>query len=277
VPGLPVSKKQLDKLGDRLRDSQEPAPADLDLLEEVLAAYDEALQEVTAMLRDRGFRPTSRVKTTGTIVEKLRRERSSSLKTIQDLAGARVVLDADLDEQDALVRDFCEHLGTLGCTHQVIDRRASPRSGYRAVHVVAKVADGLPVEVQFRTEPQDMWAQFFERLADAWGRQIRYGGGPDPHPRGEEMTELKRHIVEEIVGVSAQIDDLERAVVDAKIKFYQAPGTQHVDLNGSDGDVPADLQALRSNYRQAVEMRRRATEVIRTAFARMADLAEREG
>ena len=59
-----------------------------------------------------------------------------------------------------------------------MDRRAKPSFGYRAVHVVVKV-DGLPVEVQLRTSLQDRWAQIVERMADSWGRQIRYGQKPD--------------------------------------------------------------------------------------------------
>jgi ppGpp synthetase/RelA/SpoT-type nucleotidyltranferase len=46
-----------------------------------------------------------------------------------------------------------------------------PRAGYRAVHVITKT-DGIPVEVQFRTDLQNKWAQVFERLADECGRQI---------------------------------------------------------------------------------------------------------
>ena len=177
VVALPISKTQLDKLGDRLRDTSEPAASDLDLLQSVLNTYGEALQLVDALLREQGFHPTGRLKVTSTIIEKLRRDQRSSLKTIQDLAGARVVLDTDLDGQDRTVHDFCRLLERRGFGSSVIDRRADPRSGYRAVHVVAKV-DRVPVEVQFRTELQHLWAQVFERLADLWGRQIRYEGEP---------------------------------------------------------------------------------------------------
>lgn len=85
-----------------------------------------------------------------------------------------------------------------GCFATVFGRSASATSsstdgqildpGYRAVHVIAKV-DNIPVEVQFRTELQDLWAQVFERLADGWGRQIRYGGEPDPDVRSEDLSQ----------------------------------------------------------------------------------------
>lgn len=39
--------------------------------------------------------------------------------------------------------------------------------------------DGIPVEIQVRTELQDVWAQILERLADQWGRGIRYGDAPE--------------------------------------------------------------------------------------------------
>ena len=154
MPDLPISKTQLDKPGDRLRDSEDP-PADLELLAEVLDAYDETLTTVTTPLRGMGFRPTGRIKVSRTIIDKLRRERRSSLKTIQDLAGARVTLPGGLDEQDATVRAFCDHYKDFAPPPYVIDRRMDPRSGYRAVHVVVMLQT-IPVEVQFRTGLQHL-------------------------------------------------------------------------------------------------------------------------
>lgn len=92
MPAPPVSKSQLDKLGDRLRDSGEADAADLDLLEEVLTGYHGALQVIIGRLRELGCDPTHRLKTTSTIIGKLRRDRSSSLKSVHDLAGTRVIV-----------------------------------------------------------------------------------------------------------------------------------------------------------------------------------------
>jgi hypothetical protein len=124
-----------------------------------------------------GFRPTGRLKTIATTVEKLRRERSFRLKTVQDLAGARVTVPGDLSDQDRAVDGFRDRCATAGAATSVIDRRSDPRAGYRAVHVVVRI-DGMPVEVRFRTELQNLWAQTSERLADHVGRQIRSGGDP---------------------------------------------------------------------------------------------------
>lgn len=59
-----------------------------------------------------------------------------------------------------------------GC--KVIDRRAKPRYGYRAVHLEVHVG-GQPVEIQIRTSLQDEWAQAMEKLGDVFGRGVRYG------------------------------------------------------------------------------------------------------
>ncbi|MBL7256070.1 RelA/SpoT domain-containing protein [Paractinoplanes lichenicola] len=255
---LPISKTQMGKLGERLRDAPEPEPPDLELLKAVLAAYREALQIVNALLRELGFHPVSRLKITGTIVGKLRRDRRSSLRTIQDLAGSRVVLDADLIEQDQAVQAFCEALERRGFGQSVIDRRADPRSGYRAVHVVAKI-DGVPVEIQFRTELQHLWAQMFERLADLWGRQIRYDGEPDRNDRADGAWDIRGQMVADFLSFSQDIAITEAQFVDAKAKV-------------ADG-----ARAVGSDYGEAAWDRRRAVEIVRTAFATLADAAEREG
>lgn len=120
-----------------------------------------------------GIEATARLKTTNTIIEKLRRERTR-LSEMQDIAGLRIVRDIGLVEQDQLVA------GIVGLFPQakVVDRRKRPSHGYRAVHVVATV-DRYIVEIQVRTGMQDLWAQALERLADRAGREIRYGGIPE--------------------------------------------------------------------------------------------------
>jgi len=217
VPELPISKTQLAKLGDRLRDAAEIGPEDRDLLAVVLGAYDEALETVKEHLRGLGFQPTDRLKTIGTTVDKLRRDRRSSLRTVQDLAGARVVLAGDLRNQDAAVDAFCERCSGTDLATAVIDRRIDPRAGYRAVHVVVK-AGGIPVEVQFRTEFQNMWAQSFERVADRWGRQIRYGGDPtDGTPTADDAGK-RRELVAAMIQVSKIVAVYEEAQASVEVR-----------------------------------------------------------
>ena len=79
-----------------------------------------------------------------------------------------------LDEQDELAG----RIAGLWPGTQVIDRRATPSHGYRAVHLVPTIGR-CQVEIQLRTMFQDLWAQLMETYGDMWGRQIRYGGEPD--------------------------------------------------------------------------------------------------
>ena len=38
---------------------------------------------------------------------------------------------------------------------------------------------GLPVEIQVRTQLQHVWAELSEKLADRYGMDVKYGGGPE--------------------------------------------------------------------------------------------------
>lgn len=174
MPPLPISRSAMDALGKRLRAPRVDAQ-DWALLLTVLAEYQDALDSVKIRLEQLGLAPTIRVKSTGTLIDKL--NRGSSLKSVQDLAGARVVVSGGWAEQDrvvGLVKN--EFAGS-----RVIDRRSNPSHGYRAVHVIVAQAD-VPVEVQVRTELQHVWAEAIERLGDAWGRELRYG---EPIRNGE--------------------------------------------------------------------------------------------
>jgi Region found in RelA / SpoT proteins len=61
-------------------------------------------------------------------------------------------------------------------TTKVIDRRAVPSHGYRAVHVVVNV-EGRPIEVQVRTSLQHLWAELSEKVSDIINPAIKYGSG----------------------------------------------------------------------------------------------------
>jgi len=174
-----MTRRQFNVLGDRLIAHSSPAEADLAELRTALAAYQEVLERVKVHLRDLGFAPTPRVKTTPTMTDKLRRTPGMDLSRMQDIAGARITV-RDLAAQDRAKNRISEFYTGQGCRWRAIDRREDPRFGYRAMHLVVHV-DDLPVEIQIRTELQDSWAQIVERLGDRWGRGIRYGQDPqDP-------------------------------------------------------------------------------------------------
>ena len=174
-----ISSSQIDRLGERIRASEVIDPADLDLLQAFRAEHEEALIEVQARIERAlpGVDQTARIKTIQTLHDKLRRQ-PTKLSRIQDIAGVRVVQEMDLNEQDLIVAALRREFENA----RVIDRRVEPSYGYRAVHVVVRVGR-CNCEIQIRTSQQHLWAEIVERLADRWGRQIRYGSGPDDPTR----------------------------------------------------------------------------------------------
>lgn len=193
----------MDGLGQRLRKAG-VSEDDWLLLEDVLNAYQGVMDVVQSRLEFWGLAPTSRVKSIGTLIEKL--DRGTSFKSVQDVAGIRIVVDGLRADQDLVVDRIVAEWPSRS---RVIDRRDQPNHGYRAVHVIV-VEDGMPVEIQVRTALQDMWAQTMERLADRWGRGLRYGepltdGGAELAP---DFT--KDDLLEMIDDLADLIDDLER-------------------------------------------------------------------
>jgi ppGpp synthetase/RelA/SpoT-type nucleotidyltranferase len=208
---LPMTRGEFNRLGDRLIAHQTPSEADLAELATALGAYQQVLELVKAHLHDLGFAPTGRVKTTTTMTDKLRRTQGMQLSRVQDLAGARITvrnLAAQDDAKDRIGAFYTAQASRL----REIDRRVDPRFGYRAVHLVVYV-DELPVEIQIRTELQDSWAQIFERLADRWGRGIRYGQAPEnPEAivRSDQIVFTRGEIVERLMRLSDYIWSFER-------------------------------------------------------------------
>lgn len=145
---LPLSKSQIELLGVRLVTGTDPAPADTNLLHILLEAYGGVLEGAVARVRaPLEVSPTSRIKSTGTILEKLRRQGGSWLKSTQDIAGMRIIGGSDRREQDALVGHLFELFENEGRAPKIVDRRMHPSHGYRAVHVIV-FPDAVPVEIQ---------------------------------------------------------------------------------------------------------------------------------
>jgi ppGpp synthetase/RelA/SpoT-type nucleotidyltranferase len=100
----------------------------------------------------------------------------------------RIVTEYGRAEQDRLVSELTALFAAEPRPPRVVDRRAMPIEGYRAVHVIV-YPDGHPMEIQVRTRWQHQWAGLFERLADAVGRGIRYGEAPTRGKDGEVVRE----------------------------------------------------------------------------------------
>jgi ppGpp synthetase/RelA/SpoT-type nucleotidyltranferase len=204
---MALTRSQIERLGVRLVATAQPTDEDLALLHELLLTYNSTLRGAVARVRNElGLLPTSRIKNTGTILEKLERHGGSWLKSIQDIAGMRITGSFDLAAQDALVAQIVSLFAVEQRAPRVIDRRAAPMHGYRAVHVVA-YPDRIPLEIQVRTSWQHEWAELFEKLADAVGREIRYG---DPAPTYPVPAELSTLLVEQATTISRWIAAVEQ-------------------------------------------------------------------
>ena len=167
-----LTNSQLNKIGERIRKNSE-SEDDLRLLDQFRSSFEGAYQEIFNHLDDLGLKPGGRQgKTTESIRAKLLREKTR-LSKMQDIAGCRVEVDHMLD-QDLLVDKLKSHWPNS----ILYDRRITPSSGYRAVHLVVEVFERL-VEIQVRTSLQHSWASVTEKLADVYDPQIKYGGGPE--------------------------------------------------------------------------------------------------
>jgi ppGpp synthetase/RelA/SpoT-type nucleotidyltranferase len=135
------------------------------------------------LLGDRIPEVTSRPKTIDTLRQKLQREKTTQLPSVQDIAGVRFEAEMTLDEQDAVANAIA---GLFGHDLQACmkDLRENPHSGYRAVHLWLRLP--ARVEVQIRTHLQGQWANTYEAVADVLGRRIRY----DELPEDKEAREL---------------------------------------------------------------------------------------
>ena len=204
-----LSNTQVDQLGDRLRAAAAPDPPDAQLYFDHREAHAVALREVEAHLKTLfpDISAVSRLKTLDSVIAKLLRQRTR-LSTLQDIAGCRLIV-AGLAEQDALVSKIA---GVLSAT-AIEDLRENPHHGYQAVHVIMRASVGLRVELQVRTELQDIWAQFSEKIADIVGIGFKYGDGAedvnkmmlalsDHAARNENLIKENRDIEDGIHGLT---------------------------------------------------------------------------
>jgi ppGpp synthetase/RelA/SpoT-type nucleotidyltranferase len=185
-----LSKTQIDRLGDRLREGS-PSENDLRVLDEYRLSFGEAYDTVVRTIREQlQLEPTGRpAKSTSSLIEKLLRE-SIRLSQVQDIAGCRVVV-ADVAEQEQVVVSLC----SVFPGGSVVDRRANPSYGYRAVHVIAQLSGKL-IEIQVRSSLQHLWAELSEKWSDVVDSTIKYGGG-------------KEEIRHALTGVSETLADFE--------------------------------------------------------------------
>lgn len=211
------SKTQIDRLGDRLREGS-AGEADLRLLDDYRRSFGEAYEAVVRSIRERlQLEPTGRpAKSTSSIIEKLGRE-TIRLSQIQDIAGCRIVL-ANVTEQERVVAS----LRALFSEASIVDRRANPSHGYRAVHIIARISGKL-IEIQVRSPLQHLWAELSEKFSDIIDPSVKYGGG-------EEQI---RQMLTELSGFVAEIEVGERMIAALRkrdLNKQQAMTLQEVQL-----------------------------------------------
>lgn len=131
---------------------------------------------------------TSRAKSIDTLAEKLKRTTSLQLPNIRDLAGVRVEGPMELSEQTELAHQLSKLFGHD--EESIHDLRLEDHSGYRAMHLWLDFPAGK-VEVQIRTTLQGAWANAYEKAADFFGREIRYGVYPDDEKSKREVQLLQ--------------------------------------------------------------------------------------
>lgn len=133
---FPYSRRKVNQLGTRLAASAEISDADDRMLEEIIACHNDALERARPRLDDlhdaTGIGPLAmshRPKTTGTIVDKLRRQPTLPLGSIQDLSGIRVVAGCSLAGQDRLAAEVARRFPADPRPARTRDRRSEPSHG----------------------------------------------------------------------------------------------------------------------------------------------------
>lgn len=176
----PLSRTKIAKLGDELRERVvEPDSEWWTVYETYLDRCEVLRQElqsrITRCLVGKKVSISGRTKTRDTLREKLRKFPDINLGSIDDVIGVRVVGDFSLLEQDEIAEILKSE---FGLNTKVKDRRENPVEGYRALHLIVRIEE-MHAEIQIRTTLQSQWADLFEKSADLWGRQIRYGQPPN--------------------------------------------------------------------------------------------------
>lgn len=203
-----ASRKALDLLGQRL--IQDPVDiADLRMLSayrnEIREHTEQTLLIIRAFALARRYPVTDRPEKSLPSIRRKLRDTTIGLGDMDDLVGVRVTVPdrkAQSNSQNAISKMLPDT--------RWIDRRASPSSGYRALHAIRR-EEGYPVEIQIRTRLQDAWANLSESLADRLHDQsIKYGGGPP------ELREL-------LDGTSGLIQEFELLEANTELESIATP------------------------------------------------------
>lgn len=114
---------------------------------------------------------SQRLKRIPTILDKLRREPTMALASMQDIGGVRAVLNSisEIRRVEARVK---KHRPSVGYADYI----TTPRdSGYRGVHLIVEYRE-RNIEIQLRTRVMHDWAITVERIGARLGQNLKQDG-----------------------------------------------------------------------------------------------------
>ncbi len=114
---------------------------------------------------------SQRLKRIPTILDKLIREPTLPLSSMQDIGGVRAVLGS-IDEVRRVEARVKKNRALLGYADYIVKPRSS---GYRAVHLIVEY-QGRSIEIQLRTRMMHEWAITVERLSGRLGQNLKKDG-----------------------------------------------------------------------------------------------------
>lgn len=182
------TKSQVNKAGKVLRLAARGEPVDraaLDRAVDVLLAWraGHQLPLITASMGLRSrvrtagceVRVSQRLKRVPTMIDKLERQPTLALATMQDVGGCRAVLGSIAE-----IRNVQKRFDHKRPPKRVNDYIADPKdSGYRGVHLIVEY-DDHDIEIQLRTQVMHEWAITVERLSGQLSVDLKSGVGPRP-------------------------------------------------------------------------------------------------
>lgn len=133
-----------------------------------------------------------RLKRKPQILRKLKRF-SVRLSQLQDIGGARIIVDQNKDVEDLVnfLKDRFQKTTNLDVV-RLTDYRGEGRedSGYRAYHLILE-RDGYKMELQVRSKIQHYWAETIERTSVIYGHHLKeLEGDPDVIQYFKKLSDL---------------------------------------------------------------------------------------
>lgn len=155
-----------------------------------LVALDELQNNIVPLLKQnniRIFSTSRRLKRLSSILNKLDRNPQSSLGTMQDIGGLRIVVSTMgyLNKAYSLILNNIP--ANFELTKEPMNYIESPKdiSGYRSIHFIYKYhssnsdVDGMKIELQLRTKLQHSWAMAVETAELITGTALKSSQGDE--------------------------------------------------------------------------------------------------